>query len=162
MSIRNLGRATLSFIIGTRLWPPAKSLASSPWRRKSSTASSRPPGLKYSKIAGYICLLLYVLVAHRIELARANLLVGFFDEREIVDLIERHRPFDAARRADRAHLLAHAVDVRLHDFFGRAARLRYVRGLPDALAPDFHRLVEIVQAQHFHDKFGALVRIAMI
>ena len=38
------GRASLKFSIGTRLWPPARTFASSPWRPRCSTASSTVRG----------------------------------------------------------------------------------------------------------------------
>src|SRR5687767_6331477 len=44
-----------SFIIGTRLCPPARILASSPCSTSSATASSTVAGAKYSNAAGYTC-----------------------------------------------------------------------------------------------------------
>src|SRR5579884_360717 len=54
MSIRYLGSCRRSFMAGTRLWPPASSLASSPYWLKRLIASWREPGARYSKLAGYI------------------------------------------------------------------------------------------------------------
>src|SRR5262249_9558056 len=51
-STTTAGRTRRMFIIGTRLWPPARSLASSPCRARRSSASSMLRGAKYSKGAG--------------------------------------------------------------------------------------------------------------
>src|SRR5690348_9948744 len=53
-STRCLGWARRSFIAGSRLWPPAKSLASSLWRPSRSSASFIVPGVWYSNWAGYM------------------------------------------------------------------------------------------------------------
>jgi hypothetical protein len=47
------GAANLSFISGIRLWPPARTFASPSNRSRSSQASSRVVGAKYSNLAGY-------------------------------------------------------------------------------------------------------------
>src|SRR6516165_11342893 len=103
MSIKYFGRATRSFIIGTKLCPPAKSLASSPYCLRSEIASLIELAFRYSNAAGYIaasilkhfdkpksnlsstfsweqCLFLQIVIAHRIPLVGANIVVGFFDE----------------------------------------------------------------------------------
>src|SRR6516225_7621806 len=54
MSTTCLGWASRSFIIGRRLWPPARSLASSRCRDRSPTASSTLATRWYSKLAGYM------------------------------------------------------------------------------------------------------------
>ena len=52
MSIRHSGRARRSFIIGSRLWPPATSRASGPWRSSSASACSTLVARSYSNGAG--------------------------------------------------------------------------------------------------------------
>src|SRR5918999_969595 len=109
MAIKYFGRATRNFIIGTRLCPPAKSLASSPCCCKSAIASRIPLGARYSKAAGYILcccpeshlafvfqrgeiflgkfpldLPFRVFVTHRLRLTHPDFLLDFLDEREIV------------------------------------------------------------------------------
>src|SRR5882724_7054253 len=42
------------FMSGTRLWPPARSFASSPWRASRDTASGTVRGATYSNGAGFI------------------------------------------------------------------------------------------------------------
>src|SRR5262245_26582496 len=54
MSTTTFGRASRSFIAGIRLWPPASTFASSPYRLRSATASSTVDGRVYSKFEGYI------------------------------------------------------------------------------------------------------------
>ncbi len=51
-STTTAGRTRRMFIIGTRLCPPARSLASPPWRARRSSASSSRRGARYSKGAG--------------------------------------------------------------------------------------------------------------
>src|SRR6266704_2496142 len=53
-STRCLGWARRSFIAGSRLCPPASSLASSLYLARRSTASFTVPALWYSNWAGYI------------------------------------------------------------------------------------------------------------
>src|SRR5918999_5409427 len=131
MAIKYFGRATRNFIIGTRLCPPAKSLASSPCCCKSAIASPIPLGARYSKAAGYILccwpeshlafvfqrgeiflgkfpldLPFRVFVAHRIPFARADFFISLFDEGKIVDVIQCHRTLNAAESPDCLHLLA--------------------------------------------------------
>src|SRR5205823_15028551 len=64
-SIRCLGWARRSFIIGMRLWPPASSLASSSLSSSLSASLTRV-GACYSKAAGYMvaCLLLALRALH--------------------------------------------------------------------------------------------------
>src|SRR4051812_23729710 len=52
MSIRYSGLASLSFIIGSRLWPPAMMRASGPWRCSAAIASSTLSARSYSNGAG--------------------------------------------------------------------------------------------------------------
>src|SRR5580693_4910552 len=54
MSTISSGDAKRSFISGTRLWPPASTLASSPPSRSSDIASSRERGAAYRNRDGYI------------------------------------------------------------------------------------------------------------
>src|SRR5260370_19534719 len=54
MSIKKPGRARRSFIMGMRLWPPLKSLASSPCCCNRAMASGMLVGRKYSKAGGII------------------------------------------------------------------------------------------------------------
>src|SRR5215468_11221222 len=54
MSIRCLGWARRSFMAGSRLWPPAKSLASSLYLPRRSSASLTVEALWYSNWAGYM------------------------------------------------------------------------------------------------------------
>ncbi len=54
ISTRWAGKARRSFIIGMRLWPPARTLASSPSSARVASASSRDAGAEYSNAAGYI------------------------------------------------------------------------------------------------------------
>src|SRR5215475_13972147 len=61
MSITYAGRASRSFIIGIRLWPPLNILASSPCRCRRVIASEMVEGRRYSK-AGGIMLNLFDLV----------------------------------------------------------------------------------------------------
>ena len=93
------------------------------------------------------CHLLAIFVAHRVPLAGANVVVSFFDEAEIVDLIERYRSLDPAGRAHRAHLLTHPFDIGRHHLFAGAADLRQVGSLFIAFAPDFFGFVQVVDAQ---------------
>ena len=53
MSISTAGEATRSFMAGTKLCPPAKSLAFS-FVFNNWIASATVPGRKYSKLDGYI------------------------------------------------------------------------------------------------------------
>src|SRR5919106_1269491 len=55
MSMRTSGLARRSFIIGSRLWPPARSRASGPCRSSSAKASSTLPARSYSNGAG-VCM----------------------------------------------------------------------------------------------------------
>src|ERR1700739_2987668 len=52
MSIRWLGRARRSFIMGIRLWPPLRILGSSPCCCRRPTASGSVLGRRYSKAGG--------------------------------------------------------------------------------------------------------------
>src|ERR1700743_2906714 len=52
MSIKWLGLASRSFIMGIRLWPPLRILASSPCCCSIATASGRVLGRRYSKAGG--------------------------------------------------------------------------------------------------------------
>src|SRR5262250_2520961 len=54
MSIRCLGWARRSFMAGSRLWPPARSLASSLYLPRRSSASLTVEALWYSNWAGYM------------------------------------------------------------------------------------------------------------
>jgi hypothetical protein len=54
ISIMYCGLRNLSFINGTRLSPPAKTLAPSPYLSSKSKASSTVRGAKYSNSAGLI------------------------------------------------------------------------------------------------------------
>src|SRR5829696_2775141 len=53
-SIRTSGAASRRFMSGTRLWPPASTLASSPCSASSATHSSTERGAKYTKRDGFI------------------------------------------------------------------------------------------------------------
>src|SRR3954452_17396359 len=53
-SMRCGGRASRKFIIGTRLWPPARILPSSRCSPRSASTSSSARGAWYSKSAGFI------------------------------------------------------------------------------------------------------------
>src|SRR5690348_11041400 len=53
-STRCFGWASRSFMAGSRLCPPASSLASSLWRPSRSSASFNVPGVWYSNWAGYM------------------------------------------------------------------------------------------------------------
>src|SRR6266851_10277703 len=53
MSMSQAGRTRRIAIIGTRLWPPARSFAPSPWRRSSSHASATDAARVYSKGADF-------------------------------------------------------------------------------------------------------------
>ena len=57
MSTISAGVANRSFISGIRLWPPARTFASSPCSASSESASSSDAGAAYSKLAGNITLL---------------------------------------------------------------------------------------------------------
>src|SRR5262249_45613883 len=52
-SISTRGRARRRFIAGTRLWPPARSFASSPRSASRISTSSSVRGVTYSKGAGF-------------------------------------------------------------------------------------------------------------
>src|SRR5438034_2061241 len=54
MSMRCLGCARRSFMAGSRLWPPARSLASSLYWPRRSSASLTVEALWYSNWAGYM------------------------------------------------------------------------------------------------------------
>src|SRR5262252_5055063 len=54
MSIRCLGWARRSFMAGSRLWPPARSFASSLYLPRRSSASLTVEALWYSNWAGYM------------------------------------------------------------------------------------------------------------
>jgi hypothetical protein len=54
MSTSTAGSASRSIIIGTRLWPPAMTRASSPASASADTASSQEPARTYSKGAADI------------------------------------------------------------------------------------------------------------
>src|SRR5215218_2568789 len=54
MSMTRSGRASRSFISGSRLWPPARTFASKPWVASSSRACSTDVARSYSNAAGII------------------------------------------------------------------------------------------------------------
>src|SRR5215472_8353210 len=61
MSIKWLGRASRSFIMGIRLWPPLRILASSPCCCSNAMASGTFLGRRYSKAGG----IMFHLFQHR-------------------------------------------------------------------------------------------------
>ena len=57
MPLRSINRAgwlRRKLIMGTRLWPPANTLASAPCSAKSSRAWGREEGARYSKVPGFM------------------------------------------------------------------------------------------------------------
>src|SRR5215469_1257730 len=62
ISTRYAGLASRNFIIGIRLWPPLRILASSPYCCRKAIASGMVFGRRYSKAGGII---LYPLAAFR-------------------------------------------------------------------------------------------------
>src|ERR1700732_997634 len=97
-STRCLGGARRSFMAGSRLCPPASSLASSLWRPSRSSASFIVPGVWYSNWAGYMSV--------------SPLLLRFSGLEGLPDSLRRHR-----HRVDVVHSEArqgvhHRVDHR--------------------------------------------------
>src|SRR6266478_3630251 len=121
-SIKCLGWARRSFIAGSRLCPPASSLASSLYLARRSTASFTVPALWYSNWAGYIGVSL---------LLRFGGLDGFPDplrrERHGFDVVDAearqgiHHGIDDGRRGSDRPRLSSALDAERVD---RRRRLR--------------------------------------
>ncbi len=55
MSMMRAGRTNRKFSIGTRLWPPARIFASSPYSASVASTSSMVVGAEYSKAPGFTC-----------------------------------------------------------------------------------------------------------
>src|SRR5262245_44031831 len=150
-SMRCLGCARRSFIIGTRLWPPARSLASSPSRPRRPSASCTLVGAWYSNAAGYIFGVSYFRFAvgalPRPTVGHENPLTSASRGLErLPDALRRQRHLfdvvDAGRRE--------RVDDGIDDGGGGGDRAR----LPGALHPEWvhrrrrHRAVGLVHGQH--------------
>src|SRR5215210_4776301 len=76
MSTRCSGLASRSFIIGSRLWPPAMTRASGPSRCSAAMASSTLSARSYSNGAGVCTGRPFVTVARGLAAADAGLLAG--------------------------------------------------------------------------------------
>src|SRR5689334_18128919 len=99
MSIRTSGLARRSFIIGSRLWPPAMTRASGPWRRSAAIAPSTLVARSYSNGPG-VCTSGPLLVAVAVAVA-----VGRRGRRRLVG----HRRPTAGHAPPNARRLARLV-----------------------------------------------------
>src|SRR5258705_11646771 len=131
-STRCLGWARRSFMAGSRLWPPASSLASSLWRPSRSSASLTVPGVWYSNWAGYM--------------SASPLLPGFGGLGSLPDPLGRQRHGIDVVHAEPRQGVHHRVDHRGR----RRDRARLARALDAERVHGGRRLgaVGLVERQH--------------